>query len=75
MAKNLPGNAGNSGSIPSQGTKIPHAAKQLSPITATQESMLKKKKKRIHAHNRKIPQVAKKILCAATKTGSSQINK
>ena len=29
MVKNLPCNAGDMGSIPGQGTKIPHAAEQL----------------------------------------------
>ena len=29
--KNLPSNAGDVGSIPGRGTKIPHAAGQLSP--------------------------------------------
>ena len=43
MVKKPPSNAGNVGSIPGGGTKIPHAAA--------------------------------KILCAATKTQSSQINK
>ena len=31
MVKNLPSNAGGMGSIPSQGTKTPHATGQLSP--------------------------------------------
>ena len=31
MVKNPPCNAGDVGSIPDQGTKIPHAVKQLSP--------------------------------------------
>ena len=30
MVKNLPSNAGDTGSIPDGGTKIPHAAGQLS---------------------------------------------
>ena len=30
VAKSLPSNAGDTGSIPGQGTKIPHAAGQLS---------------------------------------------
>ena len=30
MVKNLPGSAGDTGSIPGWGTKIPHASKQLS---------------------------------------------
>ena len=35
--KNLPSNAGHMGSIPGQGTKIPHAMGQLSPHTATKK--------------------------------------
>ena len=31
MAKNLPSNAGDKGSIPVRGAKIPHATGQLSP--------------------------------------------
>ena len=37
MVKTLPSKAGDTGSIPSQGTKIPHAAGQLSPSAATAE--------------------------------------
>ena len=33
VVKNLPSNLGDAGSIPGQGTKIPHAAGQLSPCT------------------------------------------
>ena len=39
MVTNLPRNVGNSGSIPGQGTKIPHAAGQLSPNTRSRETM------------------------------------
>ena len=35
VVKNQPYNAGNVGSIPGQGTKIPHAVGQLSPHTTT----------------------------------------
>ena len=35
VVKNLPPNAGDTGLIPGQGTKIPHAMGQLSPHTAT----------------------------------------
>ena len=35
MVKNPPSNAGDAGSIPGQGTKIPHAAGQLSLHAAT----------------------------------------
>ena len=37
MVKNLPSNAGVTGSIPDQGTKIPHAMGQLSLRAATRE--------------------------------------
>ena len=37
VIKNLPYNAGDSGSIPGQGTKIPYAAGQLSPHAKTAE--------------------------------------
>ena len=37
MVKNLPSNAGDAGSIPGWGTKIPHAAGQLSPCATTRE--------------------------------------
>ena len=39
MVKNLPANAGDMGSIPDQGTKIPHAAGQLPPPAVTTESV------------------------------------
>ena len=34
VVKNLPCNAGDAGSIPGQGTKIPHAMEQLSICAA-----------------------------------------
>ena len=37
VVKNLPYNAGDMGSIPGQGTKIPHVVGQLSPRTTTIE--------------------------------------
>ena len=37
VVKNPPYNARGSGSTPGQGTKIPHAAGQLSPCTTTTE--------------------------------------
>ena len=37
VVKNLPYNAGDAGSIPGRGTKIPHATGQLSPRTTTTE--------------------------------------
>ena len=38
MVKNLPSNAKDSGSVPAQGTKIPHAAGQLNPQGTTREA-------------------------------------
>ena len=37
MVKNAPSNAGDSGTIPAQGTEIPHATGQLSPHATTTE--------------------------------------
>ena len=37
MVKNPPYNEGDVGSIPGQGTKIPHATQQLGPCSATTE--------------------------------------
>ena len=37
VVKNPPCNAGDAGSIPGQGTKIPHALGQVSPCTTTTE--------------------------------------
>ena len=37
VVKNPPSNAGDVGSLPGQGTKIPHASGQLSPHTSTTE--------------------------------------
>ena len=37
MVKNPPSNAGDTGSIPGQGTKIPHATGQLNPHATTTE--------------------------------------
>ena len=38
LVKNLPCNTGDMGSIPGQGTRVPHAVEQLSPSTTTRES-------------------------------------
>ena len=40
IIKNLPSNAGDMGSIPGQGTKIPHTAGQLSSTAATGEACM-----------------------------------
>ena len=37
VVENPPANAGDMGSIPGRGTKIPHAVGQLSPCTTTRE--------------------------------------
>ena len=37
VVKNLPSSAGNTGSSPGRGTKIPHAAGQVSPRARTTE--------------------------------------
>ena len=39
MVKNLPANAGDTGSIPGLGIQIPHAMGQLRPCTTTTEAM------------------------------------
>ena len=39
VIKNPPCKAGDAGSIPSQGTRIPHAVEQLSPLATAKESM------------------------------------
>ena len=52
MFKNLPCNAGNSGSIPGQGTEIPYAGEQLGQHAATIEA---------HVPQGKVPLAAIKI--------------
>ena len=47
VVKNPPSNAGDAGSIPSQGTKIPHAAGQLSPRAATTEPSCRNERSRM----------------------------
>ena len=39
MVRNLPCKAGDAGSIPGRGTKIPHSLEKLSPQAATRESV------------------------------------
>ena len=41
MVKNPPSNAGDVGLIPGQGTKIPHAAGQLSPHSSARAPQLR----------------------------------
>ena len=47
MVMKPPTNAGDTASIPDQGTKIPHAVGQLSPCAATREAL--------HSQNQKTP--------------------
>ena len=47
VVKNLPSNAGDTGSIPGWGTKIPHTAGQLSPCATTIELMRLNKRARV----------------------------
>ena len=80
MVKNLPSNAEDSGLIPAWGTKIPHAARQLSPGAAKYRSAHPgiqgpKLDREAHMPQRKIPHAAMKIPCAAAKAQHSQINK
>ena len=63
VVKNLPCNEGDMVSTPGQGTKIPHAMEQLSPLAT------------IHVLQRKIPHGVTKILYATIKTRHRQINK
>ena len=48
MVKNLPSKAGDEGSIPSQGTKTPHAMGQLSQHTANREQPMYCNKDPVH---------------------------
>ena len=61
MIRNPSSNAGYVGSIPGQGTKIPHAAGQLSPRATTREE------KTSTPQLERSPHAATKNLCAATK--------
>ena len=47
VVKNPPSNAGDTGSIPGRGTKIPHATGQLSPCAATTELVHLNKRARL----------------------------
>ena len=71
MVKNPPSNAGDTGSSPGPGTKIPHAVQQLSPRAATTEPT----RSGAYPPQRKIPHASAKILSAAAKTQCRQKNK
>ena len=52
VVKNSPPNAGNMGSIPGQGTKIPHATEQLNLHAATTEHPRATTRESVH-HNKR----------------------
>ena len=72
VVKNPPSNAGDASSIPGWRTKIPHAAGQLSPRTATTEPACSGA--RVPQLERS-PRTTTKSPRAATRTLHSQINK
>ena len=72
VIKNLPSNAGDVGSIPGRGTKIPHTAGQLSPRAKTTEPGCSRARE---PQLERSPCATMKIPRAATKTQCSQINK
>ena len=64
VVKNPPSNAGDVGSFPGHGIKIPHALEQPSPRTTTEVSPC--------AITREAREPQRKILCATTETQRSQ---
>ena len=70
VAKNLLSNAGDAGSIASQGTRIPHAVGCLSPRATTREKAACYNEE--PEPRRKIPEASAKTPRAATKTQRSQ---
>ena len=79
MVKNPSSNAGDAGSIPSWGTKIPHAVGQLSPRATTTEptrsGATTRESRPAHHNSREASTVQQKIPHAATKTQCSQKDK
>ena len=57
VVKNLPSKAEDMGSIPGQGTKIPHATGQLSPRPTTTESMHRSKRSHMLQQRPLMPQL------------------
>ena len=74
VVKNLPSNAGDMGSIPGRGIKIPHAVGQLSLCTTTRErkSRTLQLERSRHTATKDPACLNKEILCTATKTQCSQ---
>ena len=69
-----PSNAGDAGLIPGRGTKIPHAAEELSPRATTTEPVCSGALEPTQ-HNYRSLHNTRKSSCAATKTRRSQVNK
>ena len=57
VVKNLPCNAGNTNSIPGQGTKISHPGEQLSPRITTKESDRCNERSRMTQQRTHVPQL------------------
>ena len=55
VGKTLPSNAGDGGSIPGQGTKIPHAMGQLSPRATATEWALQPVLRSKRSHHKEKP--------------------
>ena len=70
MVENPPSNAGDSGSILGQGTKIPHAVGQLSPHWATTEP--RRSGARTPQQEKPLQAATRESLHAETKTQPSQ---
>ena len=68
MVKNPPSNAGDAGSIPGQGTKIPYATGQLSPHATITELARLNEREKTRTPQGKILHASTKIPCTATKT-------
>ena len=61
VVKNLPSNEKNVGSIPDQGTKIPHAAGQLSLCTVTTEPTLSRACRQLERHTPQLERSAPQL--------------
>ena len=57
VVKNPPSNAGDAGSIPGRGTKIPCAAGQLSPRAATTGPAHRNKRPHVPQRRSRVPQI------------------
>ena len=64
VVKNSPSNAGDMGSIPHQGTKIPHAMRQLRPCATTREAVPQQRPST--AKKEKEEELAAKCYCSSS---------